>query len=221
MSAERYQVSSLQALSFRVAIDNAIPLTNKNSIPASVREYLWRQLFEAAPPSTHCLYRYLKETANLKAVLQCLFRWKTFDMWEHYEEYNAINQLYELISLDLTNLSKVQTLKFVIIYLFLNSIERLCMPERFAVFWCRDKKLQCKWCAEDAVYVAAENKHYFTDCCGKLKISYHVFYEPDNFNAIVTDINSYCSACLLPLYTIKDVESYNFPSSMYFCTLCD
>lgn len=216
-----HDVRSLQSLSFNVAVDNAIPITAANCVPAVVKKYLWQQLFAAGPPATHCLYKYLKETGDLGLILQCLFYWNAFDLSEKYEEYNAINQLYELISLDLTNLTNKQTLKFVILYLFLNTTKQQCLPERFAVFWCRDKKSLCKWCTEDGVYVAAEDKYYFTDCCGKRKISYHVYYEPDDFNSIVTDINSYCYACRLPLYTIKDVESYNFPSSMYFCTLCD
>ncbi|ACI28812.1 agip111 [Agrotis ipsilon multiple nucleopolyhedrovirus] len=224
MSSTVHCARSLQSLSFEASIDNEIPLTSANSVPACVREHLWQQqLFATGTPKTSHLYRYLKETQNLDVVLRCLFHWNEFDLsTESYEVYNAINDLYELINLDLTNLSKQQTLKFIVLYLFLSHHKaQFCLPERFAVFWCRDKKFQCKWCSEDIVYVAAENKHYFTDCCGNLKISYHVFYEPDDFNNIVTDLDSYCSTCRLPLYTIKDAESYNFPYSMYFCTLCD
>ncbi|AIZ48657.1 asb100 [Agrotis segetum nucleopolyhedrovirus B] len=221
MSLTNHCARSLQSLSFEASIDHA--LVSDNSVPTCVREHLWRQqLFASGPPKTSHLYTYLQETQNLETVLRCLFHWNAFDLSENYEEYNAINDLYELINLDLTNLSKQQTLKFIILYLFLSKTKKHhCLPERFAVLWCKDKKFQCKWCSEDIVYVAAENKHYFTDCCAKLKISYHVFYEPDDFNNIVTNLDSYCSTCRLPLYTIKDVESYNFPHSMYFCTLCD
>ncbi|AIE47784.1 orf104-like protein [Peridroma alphabaculovirus] len=210
--------ASLQLLAFRAALAHDIDVDAANSVPDVVRARLWTALIGVQRTADH-LRRFLADTRDLDAVLRTLFADGVEQ--ERLYEPNAINRLYELMLRDLTNLDQTETLEFVTLYLHLNAVARSFMPERFVVLWCRDKTNLCKWCTDDCVYVAKEENYYMTSCCSNLKAAYYDHYESQGFTATVTDIHSYCSRCRRPLFNVYDVETYNFPYDMFFCTLCN
>jgi hypothetical protein len=210
-----HEPDTLLMLAFKHTLYNGV--VTSGYVSRHDRKQLWKRLL-SKEPSYDLLKIFYKETNNLGNVLQFLFTKKCVDINFH-SEANALTKLYGFINKDITNLSAKQTLKFIVLYLYLNELNQTFMPEKFAVFWCKNEINLCKWCAD--VYVCSENAQYMTVCCGNLKLSYHDHYDLNDFTEIVTDINSYCRQCFRSLYTIKDVTDHRFPYSMYFCTLCD
>ncbi|ACH88635.1 hypothetical protein HaMNV_gp113 [Helicoverpa armigera multiple nucleopolyhedrovirus] len=215
MSPTVHQPYSLSLLAFKHTLHCGTP-TN-GYIATRTRKHLWKQLL-SLEPSYEWLKIFLRETKNLGNVLKFLFANKCVEV-NVWSEANALTKLYTLINKDITNLTTKQTLKFIVLYLYLNDLEISFMPEKFAVFWCKSKNNLCKWCAD--VYVSSENGRYMTECCGNLKFSHYDHYDVRNFTNIVTNIDNYCSYCYRSLYTIMDVTNQRFPYNMYFCTLCD
>ncbi|WBB27231.1 hypothetical protein [Mythimna sequax nucleopolyhedrovirus] len=215
MSLLLHEPRPLSLIAFKQTLRCGTP-TNDYVAP-DTRKHLWKQLL-SLEPSYEWLKLFLQETKNLGNVLKFLFRNKCVEI-NFWSEANALTKLYSLINKDITNLTSKQTLRFIVLYLYLNDLDISFMPEKFAVFWCKSINNQCKWCAD--VYVTSENGKYMTECCGNLKFSYYDHYDVGNFTNIVTDIDSYCRQCHRPLYTIMDVTNHRFPYNMYFCTLCD
>nr|WRQ96357.1 maco-A 121 [Mamestra configurata nucleopolyhedrovirus A] len=215
MSPTVHQPYSLSLLAFKHTLQCGTP-TN-GYVTTRTRKHLWKQLL-SVEPSYEWLKIFLRETKNLGNVLRFLFTNKCVEV-NVWSEANALTKLYTLINKDITNLTTKQTLKFIVLYLYLNDLDKLFMPEKFAVFWCKSKSNLCKWCAD--VYVSSESNKYMTECCGNLKCLYYDHYDVRNFTNTVTDIDSYCHQCHRPLYTIMDVTNQRFPYNMYFCTLCD
>jgi hypothetical protein len=212
------EVVSLKMSAFKCTLYNKVK-NAAHHVTSLDLKYLWKVLLDKELTDYH-LQLLFTETKRLDRLLSFVFTTDRAITMTQCTHANASTQLHAFFYKDLTNLTRMETLRFAMIYTFLLSLNETFLPERFAIWWLGDKEGLCKWCTDECVYVRSEETMYLTPCCGKFKLTYHDFDKPQLLTKIVTSMNSYCCKCQRPMFSVHDLEKYKFPKDMYLCTIC-